>query len=320
VLRPVLRALVKAVHRDLAGYGSLKTNNFFLFVFLMIWGAAVSGVAPVASYPFLVALGTLMLLPASGDPVEKIPPVRLGVWPLPRATLLALRIAGLWLNPAFWALAVLIAVRSGLAIAAGFVVLIAATRLLAPRLTRPQPTIATGVPLLTNNLRQMLCVLDTWLALAIGLGGGIWRAVAAHPDPDAFPILGMLAALALSTYAQCLFAFDDDAGLTRYRLLPLAGWRIVLAKDAAFLIVLLAALLPLSVPRGLSFGLCALALGRYPTMRLRLVQLRWRFTSGRVLWGVLQGVFGAGLPLFVAAPLYLGSLWWAGRDWDRRRF
>jgi hypothetical protein len=318
VLRPILRALFKAVRRDLAGYGSLKTNNFFLFVFLMIWGAAVSGVAPVASYPFLVALGTLMLLPASGDPVEKIPPVRLGLWPLPRVTRLALRIAGLLLNPAFWLFAGLIALRSGVAIAAGLVVLIGAARLLAPGLARPQPAIATGMPLLTNNLRQMLCVLDTWLALAIGIGGGLWRLLTSHSDPDAFPILGMLAALALSTYAQCLFAFDDDAGLTRYRLLPVAGWRIVLAKDVAFIIVLVAALLPLSLPRGLAFGLGALTLGRYPTIRLRLAQQRWRFTSGRVLWGVLQCVVGVALPLLAAVPLYLISLWWAGRDWSNR--
>ena len=71
MLRAVLGALLKSVRRDLAGYASFKTNNFFLFVALMIWGALNSGVAPIASYPFLVALGALMIVPASGDPLER---------------------------------------------------------------------------------------------------------------------------------------------------------------------------------------------------------------------------------------------------------
>jgi hypothetical protein len=101
MLRAVVGALLKSVRRDLAGYGSLKTNNFFLFVALIIAGALESGVAPIASYPFLVALGTMMILPASGDPLAKIPAVRLGLWPLPGAVRIALRAMGLLLNPAF---------------------------------------------------------------------------------------------------------------------------------------------------------------------------------------------------------------------------
>jgi hypothetical protein len=317
-MRPLLRALLKTVRRDLAGYGSLKTNNFFLFVALMIWGALVSGVAPIASYPFLIALGFLMILAASGDPLSKIPGIRLALWPLTGATRVTLRIFSLALNPAFWVLAALIALRSGVPIAAGFVAAILATRLLgSPRLGSPQKAVICPTWLITKDVRQMFSVLDTWLAVAIGWGGGLWRALAQQPDPGAFPVLGMLAALALSTYAQCLFALDGGPGITRYLLLPMRGWRIVLAKDAALLGVLLIAILPLSVPRGLAFALTALALGRYPAMRLELPQERWRFTSGRLLWGALQGVGGVALPLLVAAPLYLTSLWWAGREWDR---
>jgi hypothetical protein len=318
LLGPAVRALLKSVRRDLAGYASLKTNNFFLFVVLMIWGALNSGLAPIASYPFLVALGFLMVLPASGDPLQKIPSVRLGLWPLTPSARIALRILSLALNPAFWILAVLIALRSGAAIAAGFVVAILALRLAgSPRLGRPGKVVCPTW-LITNNVRQMFSLLDTWLALAIGWGGGLWRLLARHPDPASFSILGLLAALALSTYAQCLFALDGDSGKTRYRLLPAQGWRIVIAKDAAFLGVLLIAVLPLSVPRALAFGLTALALGRYPSLHLRLAQERWRFTSGRVLWGILQCVAGIALPLSIAAPLYLISLGWAGREWDRR--
>jgi hypothetical protein len=256
------------------------------------------------------------------------------LWPLARAERLTLRILSLALNPAFWILVALIALRSGVSIAAGFVAVILAARLVEKRRTddRLLSSVRRGLAavagdrtghtlrwpvLLANNVRQMCSVLDTWLALAIGWGGGVWRFLSRHPDPEAYPILGLLAALALSTYAQCLFALDGEGGATRYRLLPARGWRIVLAKDTAFLGVLLIAILPLSLPRGLALGLTALALGRYPAIRLRLPQERWRFTSGRVLWGVLQGVAGIALPLFVATPLYLVSVWWAGREWDR---
>src|SRR5262249_52290860 len=202
---------------------------------------------------------------------------------------------------------------------AGFVVAVIAARVFSSlRMDRRHTAIVCPTWLITNNVRQMFCVLDTYLALVIGLGGGLWR-LFCHADPDAFPLLSILAALALSTYAQCLFALDGDDGMTRYRLLPIPGWRVVLNKDAAFLGVLLFTVLPLDIPRGIAFGLTALALGRYPAMCVRLRQQRWRFTSGRVLWGVLQSAAGIGTPLPIAAVLYAVSLLWAGRDWDRRR-
>jgi hypothetical protein len=326
MLRAAMGALVKSARRDLAGFASLKTNNFFLFVALLIWGALVSGVEPVSSYPFLLVLGLLMLFPASGDPLEKIPRVRLALWPLRRSTRAALRLGSLMLNPAIVLVIALVALRTKIWITLGFVALVAGSRV-GGRHSSAASHQAGRLPLLPvlldNNLRQMLTVLDTYLALAIGAGGGLWRLLAARPDPGAFSILSLLAGVALSTYAQCLFALDGDSGRTRYSLLPLSGWRIVLAKDAAFLIVLCLATLPLAIMPGLTFGLAALALGRYPSLRLRLPQQRWRFTSGRVLWGVLQGLVGATLGfanvIAIAAALYALSLWWAAREWDTTR-
>ena len=49
------------------------------------------------------------------------------------------------------------------------------------------------------------------------------------------PVLSILIALALITYAQSLFGVDFGSGMTLYRLLPLRGWEILLAKDLAFL-------------------------------------------------------------------------------------
>jgi len=324
MFRALLGALAKCARRDLAGYASLKTNNFFLFVALLIWGALESGVEPASSYPFLLALGLLLLFPASGDPLEMIPRVRLDLWPLTRGSRALLRAGGLLFSPLLWLMAVLLARHAHPWVVLGFLAPAVVVRAWGGRsriTVRPVPPSSICPPLVANNLRQLFSVLDTYLALLIGAGGGLWRLVAPHPDPAAFPILALGAALALSTCAQCAFALEGESGMTRYRVLPLRGWRIVLAKDAAFLGVLLLAVLPLSVLHGMAFGLAALALGHYPSLRVQLPQQRWRFTSGRVLWGVLQILVGAILGLNaaigIAAGLYALSLWWAGREWDR---
>jgi len=65
VVFAIVRSLAAVVRRDLAGYSPIRTNNFFLFVALLIWGALMSGVAPVSSYPFLLLLATLLFFPFS---------------------------------------------------------------------------------------------------------------------------------------------------------------------------------------------------------------------------------------------------------------
>ncbi len=74
-------------------------------------------------------------------------------------------------------------------------------------------------------------------------------------------MMSLVIMLALSSYAQCLFGLDGPGGLTRYRLLPLRSWQILLAKDAAFLIVALALTLPLNPLAGLAAALTVLAIG-----------------------------------------------------------
>jgi hypothetical protein len=164
----------------------------------------------------------------------------------------------------------------------------------------------------------MLTVIDTYVAILVALGGTIFRLVAAKPDPEAFPMLAMLVALALSTYTQCLFALDGRGGLTRYALLPMPWWRVVLAKDACWLAVLLVLVTPLDIAPGMAFGFTVLAVGHYPAMRHRLPLHRWRFAGGRVFFGVSQMVLGATIGfgaihhaaayLMLAAALYSLSL------------
>jgi len=336
VVFAILRALAASARRDLSTYAALRTNNFFLFVALLIWGALVAGVKPVSAEPFLLLLGVLLLFPISSDPLDRIPPIRLALWPIDFRRRLALRLASLALSPVLWLTLLLLILRASLILAlsfAAFAVVIQALSLLFRRISWNVEG-GLAVPcfpgqlgrLVSANLRQMLTLLDPYLALILSLGGAIWRIADPQLASAALPILSLLVAIALSTYTQCLFGLDSASAMSRYRLLPLRGWQILLAKDLAFLGLLLFLVSPLSPAAGLTFGLPALAIGRYPALRIPLPQRRWRFTSGRVLYGVLQGVVGCmlgsnaedygGTPAAIALSLYLISLYWGGRAWD----
>jgi hypothetical protein len=182
--------------------------------------------------------------------------------------------------------------------------------------------------MLCANLRQMFSVLDVYVALLLSGGALAWRVFARDPDRAAFPIFALLTGVALSTYAQCLFGLDAaSSALTRYRLLPLPGWQILLTKDAAYSVVLLPLVLPLAPAPGIAFGLSALAVGHWPSLIRPAPQRRWRFTGNRLLPGVVQGVVATALgfaelqrgPEFLAVSglLYLASLYWSGHHWER---
>ena len=315
----ILRAVARVARRDLGTFRSIQVNNFFLFVFLLIYGALASGVRPTSSYPFLVVLGLLLLFPLSSDPLARIPVSRLGLWPLSGRQRYALRLVSLALSPVLWfGLVLAVRVKPSLMFAVLGVALMGRSVAPAGKFLSP-PRVRVFPLLFRNNLRQMLSILDTWLAILISAGATAWRLSASNPDPAAFPIFAMLVALALSTYAQCLFTLDGRGGATRYQLLPLRGWQILWAKDATYLALLFVLVAPLSLPSGLAFGLTALAIGHCPSVRLRLPLERRRFAGGRVLFGVPQTVLGAmlgfgaayqpALYLTIAAGLYGASLY-----------
>jgi hypothetical protein len=318
-LLPVLSALSRAVRRDLGSFGSIVANNFFLFIALLMAGAFSAGVAPVSAYPYLALLVFLMLFPLAADPLAKIPAVRLGLWPLGRRQHLALRAVALAFSPMLW-LTVVVAIRLGSPqVALALVAIPVLTHSLATPRWQPLRQVPAFGELMRNNLRQMLSVLDPYLAGLITLFAIFTRVRVIEGGAAG---MAMLIALALSTYAQCLFSLDGPAGLARYRLLPLAAWRILLAKDAAYLSLLLLLVLPVEPVAGLTCGLFALAIGRYPAVRYRLPVTRWRFTSGRVFFGVLQIVAGAATIaqsqsrwtlLGIAAAAWALSLWWGAR-------
>jgi hypothetical protein len=336
----ILKALRRVIKRDLQTIQSIKLNNFFLFAVLLTYSSLASQRAPWGAAPFLVLLGLLLLFPLSSDPLSKIPPVRLALWPLTRRDRRILRLASFGVSPALWLAVLILLLTSSVAIALLFLAVVVGVHSLsalgglvvrrAPlfNLQRYVPQLPGRLGgMIRNNVRQMLSVLDLYVALTLSIAANAYRWLSPHPEPAAFPIMAVLVALALSTYPQCLFGLDSDSALARYRLLPLRGWQILLAKDAAYLAILLMLVLPLSPGAGMTFGLAALAIGRYPSLALYSPQHRWRFTSGDFRFGVLQMLAGTGLGLaehqigewflLAAAVGYAASLYIGGRHWDR---
>jgi hypothetical protein len=341
-LLAILRALRRAVARDLGTLGSIKVNNLFLFVALLAYGALNTGLPPKSAEPFFVLLGFLLLFPLSSDPLGKIPPSRLALWPLAGAQRLGLRLASLALSPVAW-IGVFVLLKTARPLAAlafcGLAAGVQCAAALGRHAARRDPhwDLLRHIPqfpgrlggLVRKDMRETLGLLDPYAALLLSAGGGAYRLFGVHPDPEAFAILGLLVALTMSTYAQSLFGVELGSSMTRYRLLPLAGWQILLAKDIAFLAVLFVLLLPLDPGPGMTFGFAALALGHHSSVLLELPQQRWRFTGGRLLpVGALQAVGGMALGfleferglavLAVAAAGYLVSLRYYGWCWERR--
>ncbi|MDQ2899500.1 MAG: hypothetical protein M3Y07_06820 [Acidobacteriota bacterium] len=342
-LLAILNSLRRAVQRDLGTFGSIKLNNFFLLVALIVYGSLNSGLEPKSAEPLLMLLGLLVLFPISSDPLARIPASRLGLWPLNGKQRWALRVTSLALSPIVWIVILLMARKAGFVAALSFLGLAIAaqgTVVMSDRVVKLDPrwSLLRKIPQLPGrlggpircNVRGMLSLLDTYVAVLLSAGATCYRLLGRNPDPAAFPILAVLVALALSTYAQSLFGLDFDSGLTRYRCLPLRGWEILFAKDCAFLAILMVLVLPLSPWCGLTSGLAALALGHHSSVLMHLPQRRWRFTGGRLLpVGAAQAIgcialgFGerqyGNIVLVPTVVGYIASLCWYGRLWDRKK-
>jgi hypothetical protein len=327
----VLGALWTAVRRDAKSIGSFSSNNFFVvgaaFLLLGDPGAFVSVNAIVA---------VILFFPLSTDPLRKIPAIRLALWPLTKQERWRLRILSPWLNPITWLLAALAlwkGVTIGLwaAIAGLFIVALIIPSLPLGRgngVWRAVPHFPSRVnQLVRKDIRQILSSLDFYCALGWSAIAGITRAMGRLPA-DARGPLSIVIVLALSTIALNSFGPDGDAGMTRYKLLPVRGWHILLAKDGAFLLIAVLLTVGLSPLAGMSAALTALAIGHYDSVKLRHHETRWRFRTsesfGRSIFQVtLLTVAGAGVGtgvpyyLFGSIGLYAASLWWFGRLLER---
>ena len=99
----ILKALWRAVRRDLHSYHSLTANNFFLFAMLVAYQQVESALF------FGLVMGLLLLFPLAADPLAKIPPERMESWPLSDGGRVALRVASMALSPAAWITVALVA-------------------------------------------------------------------------------------------------------------------------------------------------------------------------------------------------------------------
>lgn len=324
-VRAILKALSTAEKRERKTFGTIATNNFFPVVALLLGPAGA----------FLLIVGAfIVLFPLSADPLRKVPRDRLALWPLTPADRRTLRFLSPWLSPMTWVLAALAAWSlrhtESLSLLGLLAVLVAAGFFMPaiggePRFLRLIPPFPGALgTLVGKNLREMLCALDFYLALILSLSGALYRAFIPNLPPEALQMMTILVVLALSSYAQCLFGLESNGGRVRYRLMPIAGWRVIAAKDIAYLAVVLVLTLPLSPIAGIAGGLAALAVGRHPSVMEPREQTRWRFTSGAGFGnGSLQVLALAStaataykvttlvlIPAFLAAA---GTAWWYGR-------
>jgi hypothetical protein len=320
----VVRAVGRASYRELRSLQSITGQNFFYLVLLI-------ALQPEGAYFFALVIGALLLFPLSSDPLEKAPLDRRKLWPLGRADWLAIRIASLFLSPVIWIGAVVL-VRIGWRMAYQIVALGVAAygisfvfKKWAPQLNLmrfvPGPPGVMG-QLMRLHWREMLTTLDPYVGLLLTVATTLYRIGGGELDSAALPIISMVVVVTVSTSAQVLIGLDG-AGAQRYRLMPLPGWRILLAKDAAFLALVLILIAPLEIPASFTSALAALAIG-HGRLGEQPPQQRWRFTSG-VMWptGAFQmfAIFAIGNGVlkygfwFIAltAAAWLLSLWWFGR-------
>jgi hypothetical protein len=328
----IVRALSLAYRRDWTAFQSLAGNNFFLAtVFLM---------GKAGSFIYLI-FGLVLLFPLSTDPLRKIPRSRLALWPLEPWEHRLLRVVSPWINPLTWVIAGLAIWTVGRTMTVGLWGLIAAIFaagfLLSDLPFEPAQGLWRRVPnlpgplnqLVRKNLREILSTLDFYCALILSLSAIGFRAARVAMPGEAFMAITVLVVLALSSYAQCLFGLDGEGGLSRYRLLPLRGWHILAAKDAAFLLVALALTLPLAPLVGAGAACVALAIGHSPSVHRPRTQTRWRFSTGAsIMNGIVQIVFMAmaastifthPVALLPCVAAWLISLWWYAREMEKAR-
>jgi hypothetical protein len=321
----VLRALGLASYRELRSFQSITGQNFFYLVLFI-------GLQPESAAFFGLVVGTLLFFPLSSDPLEKVPAERRRLWPLTQSDWVTIRVASLFLSPVVW-IAGYILLHNGRRLAEQLILIGLAAHGVSWAFKKwtPQLNLLRQVPsppgvmgqLMRLHWREMLTTLDPYVGLVLSVATTLYRVSGGTLDAAALPIISMVVVVAISTSAQVLIGLDG-AGAQRYQMLPLEGWRILLAKDAAFVVVLLILIAPLEIPASFCAGLAALAIGHVGAGAPSLPQQRWRFTSG-VMWptGAFQmfaifavgnGVLKFGFPLVaMTVAAWLLSVWWFGR-------
>lgn len=327
----ILKWIARAANRNRRSFISLAGNNLTYAALTLAFMLDPAGAAAA-----FILVGIIVVLPMSSDPLRAIPRVRMMVWPLEASERRLLRLVSPLLNPMTWGVLALalwkraswgiVALGAGV-VATGFVASARAgsgAKSFARRVPR-YPSILNH--LIRNNLRQLLSTLDFWCGALIAVAALGWRISGLLPHEAFFPLTA-IAMVGISTCALTLFGLDGAAGMTRYRLMPLRGWQILLAKDIAYLTVAIIIAAPLSIPAACGAALIALAIGHHASLTSPRPQTRWRFQTGSSLGVALSQMIpmttaGAAiaytsilfLPVCLAA--WIISVWWFGREIDR---
>ena len=324
----ILGALGRAYRRDWTAFQSLGGNNFFLITLFLLGKAG--------TFVYLI-MGLVLLFPLSTDPLRKIPASRLVLWPLGRGERWALRLLSPWLNPLTWGIAGLAVWGAGRTLTVGLwgalAGMFAAIFLISALPLRRGKGVWQRMPqfpgplnqLVRKNLREILSTLDFYCALVLSVAVGAYRLFGAGLPEEALMAMTVLVIGAMSSYAQCLFGLDGEGGISRYTLLPVSGTQLLLAKDAAFLVVTVPLTLPLGLWPGMGAALVALAVGHAQSVERRHEQTRWRFTNGGSLGNSAVQMAGIGMTAFTiaqtsvwflgaAVAVWAGSVWWYGKE------
>lgn len=332
--------LKKLVLKELSSLSSVRFNNF-LFSILFIMSARGGGpkVAFWSTLLFQIVLLAPLLVTFSVDTQHRLPPERVATWPVTRTQRLLLSSVSFALNPIFVVLFFVYLFWMGLAAGLFFVLLalivhgtVYAVGRLPFELRTPAGLNISRTPLKVGGIaqemwRELQGTLDFWTALLLAVSGTLYRLFGRAPEPEAFPILSLFVGIAMSTIGQRMLRLDEGRALLRYRLLPIAGWKLLVTLDMTFLIPLAIMVSLLSLRTGIAFGLVAIAVGRYPSLRQRANQRRWRFVGGDPRFGVAQillgGLAGIGAArtglwvLVVAFAVYVVSIFWGELLWKR---
>lgn len=329
----LLTALGRVSWRDVRSLGLILGQNFFLFALVVAYQQ------PESAEFFFVLVAALMIFPLSANAMEKIPVERRISWPLSPRQWGFVRAGSFALSPIAW-VGVALLVRAGWRLGLLILAVGAALQLLTVFIRRAPPTLATAwlhwIPkppgalgsLMRLQWREMLRTLDPYLAFVLMACIGLYRISGKPLDPAAQRMLGLLVVLALSTETQVLFGLDGD-GRERYRQLPIRGWRILLAKDLAFLVLLVLLVLPFDPVSGTAAGLAALTIGHHRSVLQPATQKPWRFTFGALLPDCalqVAAIFAVGLAVAregvwvagLCAAAWFGSLLLYGWRWDRQ--
>jgi hypothetical protein len=334
----LLSLLKKLMLKELGSLSSVRFNNF-LFCILFLMSGGDLKVAFWSTLLFQLVLLAPLLVTFSIDTQHRLPPERVATWPLTGTRRLLLSSVSFALNPLFIVLFFGYLFWMGLAAGLFFVLLalivhttVYAVSRLSFKLRMPASLSISRTPLKVGGIAQEMWrglqgTLDFWAALLIAVIGTLYRLFGRAPEPEAFPILSLFVGIAMSTIAQRMLRLDEGRALLRYRLLPIAGWKLLVTLDMTFLIPLAVMVSLLNLRTGVAFGLIAIAVGRYPSLRQRANQRRWRFVGGDPRFGVAQVLLGglagigaarAGLwVLAVAFALYVVSIFWGELLWKR---